>query len=384
MLTDGSAQYARGDMMNQDYYQLLGVPKDADAKTIKKAYRQLAMRYHPDVNKEAGSEDQFKKINEAYEVLSDPEKKALYDQYGTIDPNEIAARQSAQNPFHQSQSFDFDDLFGSQSGAYGGFGGFSGFDDFNFSHGQSFRTGSRRSQGPTKGQDIQAQMAVSFMEAAKGETKTITIEVEEPCSKCDGTGSEDGQSHTCPNCQGTGTVFGQSNGFGYSQQACQHCHGTGEVHDQDCPTCHGQGYIKRQVTLEVKIPKGIPNGKKIKLSGKGERGYNGGSNGDLIIQVQILPDATFTREDNNITTSIQIPYLDAVLGTTTEVPTLDGVVDLKIPAGIQPGQKLRLKGRGITWQGKTGDEYVLVKVNLPKNVNEQDKALYEQIRQMKD
>lgn len=373
-------------MASKDYYGILGVSRDADAAAIKKAYRQLAMKYHPDVNKEAGAEDRFKEINEAYEVLSDPEKKKLYDQYGTVDEQEIQAQQFrsqygsqgfggfGSQGFGSAGGFNFEDLFGQQ--------GFNPFGDGYVRNDGPYAYTRQRPTGPIKGEDVQAQMLVTFMEAAKGETRTIHIEAEEPCDHCNGSGAEHPyDEHVCETCHGTGTVFTQSPyGFGAQQQACPNCHGTGKTVDEACHVCHGEGYVNKTIELDVKIPQGIPNGKKFRIKGKGERGLNGGENGDLIVQVQVQDDPVFTREGNDLHCTVEIPYLDAVLGGKTDVPTLDGTVELKIPAGVQPGQKMRLRGKGITWQNQTGDEYVTLKVRIPKDLSDEDRALYEQIR----
>ncbi len=370
-------------MAQKDYYQILGVSRDADANTIKKAYRKLAMKYHPDVNKEAGAEERFKEINEAYEALSNPEKKALYDQYGTVDEQEIQAKKF-QEQYSYGQSgggsfggFSFDDLFG--GGGFSGFGG--GFTDNPYGH---YSYQQQRPTGPIRGQDIQAQMLVSFREAALGQTKSIQIQVEEPCSVCGGTGAEHASDiHECKTCHGTGTIFTQDpGGFGARQQVCPDCHGTGKKVDEACHACHGQGYVNKTVTLDVKIPQGISSGKKFRLKGKGEPGLNGGEPGDLIVQVEVQDDPVFTREGNDITCTVQIPYLDAVLGGKVDVPTLNGEVLLTIPAGVQPGQKLRLKGKGITFQNQTGDEFVAFKILIPKSMTEEDRQLYERIREL--
>lgn len=363
-------------MASKDYYGILGVSRDADAAAIKKAYRQLAMKFHPDVNKEAGAEDRFKEINEAYEVLSDPEKKKLYDQYGTVDEQEILQKQAQDIhwTYPGADEFDLEELLKQSR-----FNPFS--NEFVRNNGPHAYT-RRRPTGPIKGEDVQAQMLVTFMEAAKGETRTIHIDVEEPCDHCNGSGAEHPyDEHVCETCHGTGTVFTQSPyGFGAQQQACPNCHGTGKTVDEACHVCHGEGYVNRTIELDVKIPQGIPNGKKFRIKGKGERGLNGGENGDLIVQVQVQDDPVFTREGNDLYCTVEIPYLDAVLGGKTDVPTLGGTVELKIPEGVQPGQKMRLRGKGITWQNQTGDEYVTLKVRIPKDLSEEDRALYEQIR----
>ncbi|MCF0245968.1 MAG: molecular chaperone DnaJ [Ileibacterium sp.] len=375
----------------RDYYEVLGVDKSADAAAIKKAYRKLAMKYHPDVNKEPGAEDKFKEINEAYEVLSDEEKRRNYDQYGFagVDPN-FAAGQGFQGGFG-GQGFDFSDLFGQggfSSGSYssGGFGN-GGFEDIfgSFFGGGGSRSQTYRNTRPMQGEDRYMQMRVDFMDAVHGKTETISLDVDEPCEHCHGTGAENPSDvEVCEKCHGTGTVYEQvRTPFGNMQQqvVCDECHGKGETIKVKCKTCDGLGYQHRKVKLDIKIPEGIRSGQQIRIPGKGELGTNGGPNGDLYIEIMVSPHPTFRREGNDIYITAPISAVDATIGATIEVPTVHGNVDLKIPEGTQPNQKFRLKGKGIKSKSGTGDEYVEIKVEIPKKISKKERELYEQIKE---
>jgi molecular chaperone DnaJ len=362
----------------RDYYEVLGVDKNADEAAIKKAYRKLAMKYHPDVNKEEGAEDKFKEINEAYEVLSDSEKRKNYDQFGFagVDPN----FQAGGNPF--GQGFDFSDLFGG-SAQYSS-GGFGGFDDIFGSMFGGSRSQTYRSTRPVQGEDRYMQMRVDFMDAVHGKTEKITVDVDTPCEHCHGTGAESKEDiKVCEKCKGTGTVYTRTQTpFGTVQQqtTCDACHGTGEQITEECHTCGGSGYKHERVTREIKIPQGIRSGQQIRLPGYGEKGLNGGPNGDLFIEILVSDHPTFRREGDDIYVTVPIGAADATLGANLEVPTVNGAVDLKIPAGTQPGQKFRLKGKGVTSRSGTGDEYVEIKVEIPRKISEKERELYEQLR----
>lgn len=378
----------------KDYYEVLGVDKSADAAAIKKAYRKLAMKYHPDVNKEPGAEDKFKEINEAYEVLSDEEKRKLYDQYGFagVDPN-FAASQGGFGGFGQGAGgFDFSDLFGQGGGfssggfSSGGFGGSGGFDDIfgSFFGGGQGRSQTYRSTRPMQGEDRYMQMRIDFMEAVHGKTETITIDVDETCPHCHGTGAESPEDvETCSKCYGTGTVYERvQTPFGTMQQQvqCDACHGKGETIKTKCHVCEGQGYEHKKVKLDIKIPEGIRSGQQIRIPGKGELGVNGGPNGDLYIEILVNPSSTFRREGDDIYITAPISAIDATIGATIEVPTVHGNVDLKIPEGTQPNQKFRLKGKGVKSRNGVGDEYVEIKVEIPKKVSKKERELYEQLK----
>lgn len=350
----------------RDYYEVLGVSKSATPDEIKKAYRKLAMKYHPDRNHEPGAEDKFKEINEAYEVLSDEKKRATYDQFGHAGMD---------GAFGQGGGFsggftdfgDLGDIFGSFFG--GGFGG----------------GGSRRSSNqPRQGQDRYMQMHIDFMDSIFGKTETISLDVDETCKHCNGSGAESPSDvQTCPTCHGSGYVMSQQRTpFGVIQQqsVCPDCHGTGKKVTRACSHCHGKGYEHRRVKLDIKIPAGIQSGQQIRIPGKGERGTNGGPNGDLYIEIMVTPHPTFKREDNNIFIKVPISSIDATIGCTIQVPTVYGDVELKIPEGTQPNTKFRLKGKGVKARSGQGDEFVEVQVEIPRKVSRRERELYEELK----
>lgn len=350
----------------RDYYEVLGVSKSATPDEIKKAYRKLAMKYHPDRNHEPGAEDKFKEINEAYEVLSDEKKRATYDQFGHAGMD---------GAFGQGGGFsggftdfgDLGDIFGSFFG--GGFGG----------------GGSRRSSNqPRQGQDRYMQMRIDFMNSIFGKTETISLDVDETCKHCNGSGAESPSDvQTCPTCHGSGYVMSQQRTpFGVIQQqsVCPDCHGTGKKVTHACSHCHGKGYEHRRVKLDIKIPAGIQSGQQIRIPQKGERGSNGGPNGDLYIEIMVAPHPTFKREDNNIFIKVPISSIDATIGCTIQVPTVYGDVELKIPEGTQPNTKFRLKGKGVKSRSGEGDEFVEVQVEIPRKVSRRERELYEELK----
>lgn len=351
----------------RDYYEVLGVSKSATADEIKKAYRKLAMKYHPDVNKDPDAEDKFKEINEAYEVLSDEGKRRNYDQFGFAgtDPN-----------FGAGQGFSgfggFDDL-GDIFGSFFGGGGFGG------------QSSSRNAHRPRQGNDHVMQLHIDFMDAVFGKTETISLEVDEPCKHCHGSGADsESDVETCPKCHGAGVVMDRvQTPFGTIQQqrTCDACRGTGKTVKKKCHVCGGKGYEHRKIKLDIKIPAGIQSGQQIRIAGKGGLGENGGPNGDLYIEIFVRPHKLFTRQGNDIYVTVPISAIDATIGTTLEVPTVHGNVELRIPEGTQPGQKFRLKGKGVnSARLGQGDQFVEVKVEIPKHVSKREKELYEEIR----
>ena len=351
----------------RDYYDVLGVSKSATEDEIKKAYRKLAMKYHPDVNHDPGAEDKFKEINEAYEVLSDQEKRARYDQFGHAGVDGSFGQGGFQDGF--SDFGDLNDIFGSFFGGSGfGFGGSS----------------RRSSNQPRQGQDRYMQMRISFMDAIFGKTETISLEVDEQCPHCHGSGAETpGDVQTCPTCHGSGYVMTQQRSmFGVIQQqsVCPDCHGTGKKVSRACHQCHGKGYEHKRVKLDIKIPAGISTGQQIRIAGKGERGSNGGPNGDLYIEIIVQAHSTFKREGNDIYIQIPISALDATIGTSVQVPTVYGDVELKIPEGTQPNTKFRVKGKGVKTSRGTGDEFVEVQIEIPRKLTRKERELYEQLR----
>lgn len=347
----------------RDYYEVLGVSKNASEDEIKRAYKKLARKYHPDMNpgdKEA--EEKFKEVNEANEVLSNPEKKAKYDQFGFagVDPNYGAG----QGGYGSAGGFDFGDLgdiFGSFFG--GGFGG----------------GGRRNPNAPQRGESIRASLSVEFTEAAFGCEKSITIDRSEQCPTCKGKGCAPGTTpEVCTQCHGTGTVTqAQRTPFGMmqSQTVCPKCRGKGQIIHQPCPDCRGAGAVRKRRTIQVNIPAGIDNGQTISLRGQGHSGKNGGPAGDLLITVMVRPHEIFRRDGTAVFCEAPITFTQAVLGGTLEIPTIDGKVKYDIPEGTQTGTVFRLRGKGIpvlNGRGR-GDQYVTVNIETPRNLNREQK-----------
>lgn len=353
----------------RDYYEVLGIGKNATDAEIKSAYRKLAKKYHPDLNpgnKEA--EEKFKEVNEANDVLSDPQKRQRYDQFGFagVDPNYAAANGGGAGGFGGGfGGVDLGDIFGDIFG--GGFGGgFSGFGG-----GSSTRT----ANVPRKGHDIQASVILTFEEAAHGCSKKITINRQDTCPDCGGTGAAKGTSpETCPDCGGRGYVVTQQRtpfGVMQSQQPCSHCGGRGTIIRNPCKTCRGTGKTAARKSLEINIPAGIDDDQNIALRGQGDAGSNGGPAGDVIVHVTVKADPMFERDGYDVTIHVPITFSQAVLGDDVEVPTVDGRIVQHIPEGTQSGTKFRLRGQGIQYlngRGR-GDQYVIVDVEIPKRLN---------------
>ena len=353
----------------RDYYEVLGIGKNATDAEIKSAYRKLAKKYHPDLNpgnKEA--EEKFKEVNEANDVLSDPQKRQRYDQFGFagVDPNYAAANGGGAGGFGGGfGGVDLGDIFGDIFG--GGFGGgFSGFGG-----GSSTRT----ANAPRKGHDIQASVILTFEEAAHGCSKKITINRQDTCPDCGGTGAAKGTSpETCPDCGGRGYVVTQQRtpfGVMQSQQPCSHCGGRGTIIRNPCKTCRGTGKTAARKSLEINIPAGIDDDQNIALRGQGDAGSNGGPAGDVIVHVTVKADPMFERDGYDVTIHVPITFSQAVLGDDVEVPTVDGRIVQHIPEGTQSGTKFRLRGQGIQYlngRGR-GDQYVIVDVEIPKKLN---------------
>ena len=352
----------------RDYYEVLGIGKNATDAEIKSAYRKLAKKYHPDLNpgnKEA--EEKFKEVNEANDVLSDPQKRQRYDQFGFagVDPNYAAANGGGAGGFGGGfGGVDLGDIFGDIFG--GGFGGgFSGFGG-----GSSTRT----ANAPRKGHDIQASVILTFEEAAHGCSKKITINRQDTCPDCGGTGAAKGTSpETCPDCGGRGYVVTQQRtpfGVMQSQQPCSHCGGRGTIIRNPCKTCRGTGKTAARKSLEINIPAGIDDDQNIALRGQGDAGSNGGPAGDVIVHVTVKADPIFERDGYDVTIHVPITFSQAVLGDDVEVPTVDGRIVQHIPEGTQSGTTFRLRGQGIQYlngRGR-GDQYVIVDVEIPKKV----------------
>ena len=349
----------------RDYYEVLGVGKDASADEIKKAFRKLTKENHPDLHPgDKACEERFKEANEAYEILSDEDKRKKYDQFGfaAFDPNMGA---------------------GGFSG-FDGFGGFGGFGDIFsdiFGFGSATRT---NPNAPRKGDNLRATLNISFEEAAFGCKKEVTVGRVELCPDCKGTGCAPGTTpEICPDCKGTGHVtVNQRTPFGVMQSSspCSKCRGSGKIIHQPCKTCRGMGSIRRQHKVEVKVPAGIDDGQTISKSGAGNAGLNGGPAGDLLVSVIVRPHARFERDGTSVLLEQEISYAQAALGAEVEVPTLDGKVKLTIPEGTQPGAVFRLRGKGIPYLRGSGrgDQFVTVTVKVPKNLTGSQKELLRQ------
>ncbi len=357
----------------RDYYEVLGVAKGASEDEIKKAYRKLAKKYHPDLNPgDKDAEAKFKEVNEAYEVLSDHEKRARYDQFGHagVDPN-FGGGAAGGSPF-QGGGFDFTDIFDSFFG--GGFGG----------------TRRANPNAPRRGSDVQANLVISFEEAAKGCKKTISYHQIETCADCHGTGAAAGTSpKTCERCHGTGQVrISQRTPFGVVQsaQTCDRCGGTGKIVETPCKTCDGKGRVRRQKSIEITVPAGIDDEQILNVGGKGNAGANGGPAGDLHVYISVRPHPIFERRGNDVWCEMPITFTQAALGADVEVPTLDGKVSYHVHEGTQPGDVFRLKGKGI--QGLNtrarGDQYVQVTVEVPKNLSKRQKELLSELDSASD
>ncbi|CAM3762984.1 molecular chaperone DnaJ [Parendozoicomonas haliclonae] len=351
-------------MSKRDYYEVLGVARDTSDKEMKKAYRRLAMKFHPDRNpgdKEA--EDKFKEVNEAFEILSDPQKRAAYDQYGHagVDPN-----------------------MGGAGGFGGGFGGGNFGDIFGDVFGDIFGGGGsgRGHSSVQRGADLRYNLELDLEEAVRGVEKKIRIPTLVSCKTCDGSGAKKGTSPvTCTTCGGVGQVRMQQ-GFFAVQQTCPDCHGTGKMIKDPCPDCHGQGRVQEYKTLSVKVPKGVDTGDRIRLTGEGEAGVNGGPAGDLYVQVEVREHKIFHRDGKHLYCEVPITFTDAALGGEMEVPTLDGKVKLKIPAETQTGKMFRLRGKGVepVRGGAQGDLICKVVVETPVNLTSRQKELLNELQ----
>ncbi|MBR3475122.1 MAG: molecular chaperone DnaJ [Oscillospiraceae bacterium] len=358
----------------RDYYEVLGVAKDASAEEIKKAYRKITKENHPDLHPgDKACEERFKEANEAYEVLSDEEKRKKYDQFGhaAFDPN------AGFNGGGFGDFGGFEDIFG------GGFGG--GFGDIFSSFFGGGGAARANPNAPRRGDNVRAQVNISFEEAAFGCEKEITTQRIEQCPDCKGTGCAPGTTaEICPDCKGSGQVrTTQRTPFGLTQTmgVCSKCRGTGKIIHQPCKTCRGLGSIRRQHKMTVKIPAGIDDGQSISRAGYGNAGVNGGPAGDLLISVIVRPHAIFEREGTNIYMEQEISFTQAALGAELELPTLDGKVKYTIPEGTQPGTTFRLRGKGVPYlrsPGTRGDQFVTVKVGVPKGLNANQKELLRQ------
>ncbi|TSE32133.1 molecular chaperone DnaJ [Tepidimonas taiwanensis] len=348
-------------MAKRDYYEVLGVPRNASEDDIKKAYRKLAMKYHPDRNQgEAAkaAEEKFKEVKEAYEILSDADKRAAYDRYGHagVDPNMRAGGADGFAGFSEAFGDIFGDIFGAPRGA--------------------------RGRQVYRGADLSYALEITLEEAARGKETQIRVPSWEDCDTCHGTGAKPGTSaKTCPTCHGNGVVQ-MRQGFFSVQQTCPHCHGSGKIIPEPCTTCRGEGKVKRHKTLEIKIPAGIDDGMRIRSSGNGEPGRNGGPPGDLYIEIRIRRHELFERDGDDLHVQVPIPITTAALGGEVEIPTLDGqkaVID--IPEGTQHGKTFRLRGRGIKGVRSSypGDLYAHIAVETPVKLTEHQRRLLREL-----
>lgn len=348
-------------MSKRDYYDVLGIGKTADEREIKKAFRTLAKKYHPDVSDDPKAEENFKEIQEAYAVLSDTEKRGQYDQFG-----------------HEGLNSQ-----GGFGGAQGG--GFGGFEDIfsSFFGGGGVRQ--RDPNAPKRGSDLQKRMSITFEEAAFGVKKKINIKIQEECNVCHGSGAHSKKDiSTCSHCNGSGSVFRQQQtifGMSRTQVACPHCHGTGKEIKKKCANCYGEGTVVNSKTVEVNIPAGINNNQQIRLAGKGEGGSKGGPAGDLYIVLSVQPHELFERHDDDIVLELPIAFSQAAMGAEIQTPTLHGDVKLRIPAGTQSGTRFRLRNKGVKHVNSSfmGDQHVIVKVMTPEKLDGTQRSLFKKL-----
>lgn len=371
--------------MAKDYYEILGLDKTATDADIKKAYRKLAHKYHPDKGK--GDDAKFKEVNEAYQVLSNKEKRQQYDQYG----------QTFEQAQRNGQGFGgFGGFGGGAGGPFGGGGfDFSGFGqggvEFDFSDifGDIFGGGRGRSSARARGIDLEMPLTITFEEAAFGVTKSLTLEKQDACRTCEGSGAKPGTKVvTCPVCHGQRqirtqrqTIFGNV----ASSRICDRCEGTGKIPEDPCATCDGSGVQRQEKTIEVKIPAGIDHGQRIRVAGEGELGYRGSEPGDLYLNIWVEPSPSFTRKGFDLYKDLPISFTQATLGTKVQVETLDGKIELKIPAGTQGGKVFRVagKGTGVLNSNKRGDLFITVRVIIPNKLSKDERALIEKLAKLR-
>ncbi len=353
-------------MDKKDYYEVLGVQKNASQDEIKSAFRKLAKKYHPDVSKEPDAEAKFKEIQEAYAVLSDEEKRKQYDQFGHAAFQGGAGGAGGGFGGFDFSGFSYDDIFDNIFGDFGGFGGSS----------------RRSSNRATKGNDSLVKMTLTFEEAVYGTKKEIELEVTETCDHCHGKGGFD--ETTCEHCHGSGTITSEQHtifGSFLSKTTCPHCGGKGKSYKRKCSECNGTGKIRVEKELEIKVPAGVDTGNRLRLSGKGSAGTNGGPNGDLYIEFTVKDHEFYVRDEDDIYLEVPLTLTEAILGCKKEIPTLYGNVNLTVPSGSESGDKQRIKGKGIHNDSthRKGDMYIVLKVITPKKLSKEQKRLIEML-----
>ncbi len=365
----------------EDYYELLGISKSATDDEIKKAFRKMAKKYHPDANPDnrAEAEAKFKKINEAYEVLSDPQKRKMYDQFGTADPG--AAGFSGGGPFGGQNGY-----YSYTSSDFGDFGDLGDIFSSFFGGGFGGQRTTRRNNGPRKGEDLNINMDISFDESFLGVEKEITISRQENCTECGGTGAKRGTSRIkCPICNGTGQISSYQNtilGRVQTTRTCTNCHGTGEVIEQPCEVCHGKGTVRKTPKIKVKIPAGINDNQTVVLRGEGNPGIKGGPSGDLYITVRVRKSSVFTRDGNNVYCDIPVTITQATLGADLEIPMVDGSKEYyRIPEGSQTGTSFTIKGKGFKSINSSmqGNFIFTIVVQTPKRLTKEQRDLLLQL-----
>lgn len=354
------------DWLEKDYYAVLGVPQKASPEEVKKAYRKLARSLHPDKNPDdRQAEERFKEVSEAYDVLSDEKRRREYDEARALFSSG-AFRRQAGGPSAGGVPFDLSDLFASSAGTRQS-GGFTDLFGAMFSGGSPADAGAR--QGPRRGGDIETETKLDFTEAAHGVTVPLRLRAPGVCERCRGTGAKPGTlPRRCPTCHGTGAVSRNQGAFAFSEP-CRDCQGTGTLIDEPCPDCHGTGGVTKTRTLQVRIPPGVRNGQRIRIRGKGQPGQRGGPPGDLYVVIQVTGHRIFGRSGDHVTITVPVTFPEAALGTDITVPTLDGSVTLRVPAGTPSGRTLRVRGRGIERANGRGDLLVTIEVVVPTKVN---------------
>jgi molecular chaperone DnaJ len=369
----------RREWLEKDYYQVLGVPRNASAAEIKKAYRKLAQRHHPDANpgnKEA--EERFKEVSAAYDVLGDPEKRKSYDQVRDMVGAGGFRAGPGGFPGGGGARVRVEDLFG-QGAGFGDIGDLG--DLFSvFTGGRGGRGGRVSASGGSRGADLETEVRISFEDAMSGTTVPVKVRGPVPCPTCGGSGAEPGTTPlTCPECGGTGqSVVNQ--GFFQMAQTCRRCGGSGRIVERPCKTCRGSGVTQSTREFQVRIPAGVKDGARIRLSGRGEAARAGGRAGDLYVRVRVAPHPVFGRKDSDLTVELPVTYPEAALGANVSVPTLNGPVTLKVPAGTATGRTFRIRGKGVPRRGGRGDLLVTVKVDVPQKLSREEKALLKELK----